>query len=46
MVSFMNWFGNQAGEGFEYHLLVIGMAASLIINGAGKWSVDRLLAAD
>jgi putative oxidoreductase len=20
---FMNWFGSQAGEGYEYHLLVI-----------------------
>ena len=23
---FMNWFGNQAGEGYEYHLLVIAIA--------------------
>lgn len=41
---FMNWFGNQAGEGFEYHLLVVGMAIALLISGGGKWSVDRLLA--
>lgn len=40
---FMNWFGNQAGEGFEYHLLVVGMALALIIRGGGKWSLDRLL---
>jgi putative oxidoreductase len=40
---FMNWFGNQAGEGFEYHLLVIAMSFVLIIAGAGKWSVDRWL---
>jgi putative oxidoreductase len=40
---FMNWFGAQAGEGFEYHLLVIGMSLSLIATGAGKWSVDRLI---
>ena len=40
---FMNWFGNQAGEGFEYHLLAIGMAAALMIAGGGKWSVDRFL---
>jgi putative oxidoreductase len=32
---FMNWFGNQKGEGFEYHLLALGMAISLIIAGAG-----------
>jgi putative oxidoreductase len=41
---FMNWFGNQAGEGFEYHLLAIGMAIALMIAGGGKWSVDRFIA--
>jgi putative oxidoreductase len=41
---FMNWFGKQAGEGFEYHLLVIGIALALTITGAGRWSVDRLIA--
>jgi putative oxidoreductase len=40
---FMNWFGNQAGEGFEYHLLVVGMALALVISGGGQWSLDRLL---
>jgi len=37
---FMNWFGKQAGEGFEYHLLVIGMSIPLLISGGGKYSVD------
>ena len=41
---FMNWFGKQAGEGFEYHLLVIAIAAALVLAGGGKWSADRLLA--
>ena len=41
---FMNWYGNQKGEGFEYHLLVLGMAISLIIGGAGIWSLDAALA--
>lgn len=41
---FMNWFGNQAGEGIEYHLLVVGMALALVISGGGKWSLDALLA--
>jgi putative oxidoreductase len=41
---FMNWFGKQAGEGFEYHLLVIAICAVLIITGAGKWSVDGVIA--
>ncbi len=40
---FMNWFGKQAGEGFEYHLMMIGMALALIIAGGGLWSVDRSL---
>lgn len=41
---FMNWFGQQQGEGYEYHLLVIGIAAALLVTGGGKWSVDRELA--
>lgn len=41
---FMNWFGQQQGEGFEYHLLVIGIAAALLVTGGGKWSVDREIA--
>ncbi len=40
---FMNWFGNQAGEGFEYHLLVIGMGLALLFGGGGRWSLDRRL---
>ncbi len=38
---FMNWFGNQKGEGYEYHLLVIGMALSLLLSGAGSFSADK-----
>lgn len=41
---FMNWFGKQQGEGFEFHLLVIGMSAALLIAGGGKWSIDGLIA--
>jgi putative oxidoreductase len=41
---FMNWFGQQKGEGFEYHLLVIGMCLALLISGGGKCSVDRAIA--
>ena len=40
---FMNWFGKQAGEGFEYHLLVIGISIPLLISGGGKYSVDSLV---
>lgn len=41
---FMNWSGKAAGEGFEYHLLMIGMALALVIKGGGLWSVDGLIA--
>ncbi|NTV42613.1 MAG: DoxX family protein [Syntrophobacteraceae bacterium] len=37
---FMNWYGNQAGEGFEFHLLAIGMSLALLIMGGGRWSAD------
>jgi putative oxidoreductase len=40
---FMNWSGQQAGEGFEYHLLVIAMAVAVMIRGSGALSVDRAL---
>ena len=40
---FMNWAGNQKGEGFEYHLLALALAISIIIRGAGAFSVDRAL---
>ena len=41
---FMNWFGRQSGEGFEYHLLAIGLALALFIHGGGKWSLDQRIA--
>lgn len=37
---FMNWQGNQAGEGIEYHLLAIAIAVALMIKGGGRWSLD------
>jgi putative oxidoreductase len=40
---FMNWSGSQKGEGFEYHLLALAMAAFLMLQGAGAFSVDRRL---
>ena len=38
---FMNWSGQQAGEGYEYHLLIIGIALALMLTGGGRWSLDR-----
>lgn len=43
---FMNWFGNQAGEGIEFSLLLLSIYISLIISGSGKLSVDELLIAN
>lgn len=40
---FMNWLGTQKGEGFEYHLLAIGMSVTLLITGGGRYSLDRRL---
>jgi putative oxidoreductase len=41
---FMNWSGKQAGEGFEYHILVIAIGIALMIRGGGKWSIDNVIA--
>ena len=41
---FMNWSGTHEGEGVEYHLLALGAAVALIVNGAGAWSIDALIA--
>lgn len=41
---FMNWYGSQKGEGFEYHLLAMAMAGALMLRGAGPLSADRTLA--
>lgn len=37
---FMNWHGTQAGEGFEYHLLALGIAIALVLSGGGARSLD------
>ena len=39
---FMNWFGNQSGEGFEYHILAVALSAGVTIAGSGAYSMDRL----
>ncbi len=41
---FMNWLGRQAGEGFEYHLLGVAIAAAIAVRGSGALSLDRRLA--
>jgi putative oxidoreductase len=41
---FMNWTGQQKGEGFEFHLLVLAITAAIMFKGSGAWSVDQALA--
>jgi putative oxidoreductase len=40
---FMNWFGQQKGEGLEFFILAIGIALALVVFGGGKFSVDSRL---
>jgi putative oxidoreductase len=40
---FMNWGGNQKGEGFEFHVLAIAIGLAILIRGAGAASIDRIL---
>lgn len=41
---FINWSGQQKGEGMEYQFLMIGMALAILIAGGGAFSVDRAIA--
>jgi putative oxidoreductase len=41
---FMNWTGQQKGEGFEYHLLAIALIIVVLVKGSGALSIDRALA--
>ena len=43
---FMNWYGNQKGEGYEYHLLVLALCLLFMVKGSGAMSLDRLLTRD
>jgi putative oxidoreductase len=40
---FMNWDGKGGGEGFEYHLLALGLAVIVMIAGGGKASIDQAI---
>lgn len=41
---FMNWFGNQKGEGYEFHLLVLVLCILFLAKGAGAFSIDQAIA--
>jgi putative oxidoreductase len=36
---FMNWMGNQKGEGFEYHLLAMAIALMVMLAGPGRIAI-------
>ena len=38
---FMNWFGNQKGEGMEFFFLMIGLCLAIFLFGAGNFSLDN-----
>jgi putative oxidoreductase len=41
---FMNWANTQKGEGFEFHLIAIALALTIVSQGSGPLSVDRAIA--
>jgi putative oxidoreductase len=40
---YMNWFGNQKGEGYEFDILTFGLSLAVVINGSGVFSLDHYL---
>jgi putative oxidoreductase len=41
---FLNWSNTPGkGHGFEFNLALIGMALAVLVGGAGRFSVDRLI---
>jgi len=40
---FMNWSGNQKGEGYEFHILALGLCLFVMIYGGGAYSVDSAI---
>jgi putative oxidoreductase len=40
---FMNWTGQQKGEGFEFHLLAVAIALAILVAGGGALSIDGYL---
>ena len=42
---FMNWFGNQQGEGIEFSLLMLALALPLVVRGGGRYALDTVVLA-
>jgi len=43
---FMNWTGQQKGEGIEYHIVTIALALLIAVQGAGALSIDHSIASN
>lgn len=43
---FANWSGQQKGEGVEYFIYAIVIAAALVIAGSGRYSLDARIAGE
>ncbi|VVM06416.1 thiosulfate dehydrogenase [quinone] large subunit [Methylacidimicrobium cyclopophantes] len=43
---FMNWFGTQAGEGFEFHILAVAGCLCLLFTGGGSLSADHRISGE
>jgi putative oxidoreductase len=42
---FMNWGGQQRGEGIEFHLITIALLLTILVRGSGLLSVDQAISA-
>jgi len=40
---FMNWMGNKKGEGFEFHLIAIGLLLVILVSGPGQLAIAQHL---
>jgi putative oxidoreductase len=40
---FMDWQNQHVGEGYEFHILALGLAAAIVIRGSGALSLDHVL---
>lgn len=40
---FMNWTGQQAGEGYEYHLLAIAALLPIVLAGPGRFALGSVV---
>lgn len=40
---FMDWQNTGSGQGYEYHLLALGIVVALVIMGGGRASLDRMI---